>query len=90
MTTKLEIYVGNRHLKGPIASCSPNDLLSTLRSRDVWYEIKDSMTRVQVTDADTEEELASIWYDASTAHEEGEDWGTLSAELAASVEAALA
>lgn len=77
----LFIHLGTPPHYSPIASCEVQDLLSTLRGREVWRGIQDAMTKISIL-SESGAILASIIYDASIAHEEGEDWQTLSAILA--------
>ena len=80
---KLEIYVGSNSTSARhVASCDSNDLLDALTSREVFNEIRDALTVVRVRDAEWKE-LASEWYDAGTAHEEGNDWPTIAERLSA-------
>ncbi len=80
---KLKIYVGKSNLS-PVATCEKEELLDTLRDIEVVDSIRQSVSVVRVLSADGDE-LASVWYDEATAHEEGMDWDSLSESLAEKV-----
>lgn len=80
----IKIYIGTSkiaYLNRQVATCESADLLSALLSRAVAQEIAHSMTKVWVC-TEEDAEIASAWYDASTAHNEGEDWLSIAAKLA--------
>lgn len=80
---KLEIYVGKSNIS-PVATCEKAELLDTLRDTEVVDAIRQSLSVVRVLSADGDE-LASVWYDAATAHNEGQDWESLSESLAETI-----
>lgn len=81
---KLEIQIGkSRSVTFP---CTEANLLDTLLGWEVKDAVAQSLTVVRIADATDSEaaDLAEEWYDASTEHEEGNDWESIAERLATS------